>query len=220
MPKEIAMTTFEAAVDAIRQHRLANHSRFPILSTDSATIAAQLDEYTCIRIAQDPQWCTGKAAQTSALPKGFRLAHLRPVPSANVAGVVSSSPVPKSYIRNTAAGIGLYLDWFGDRKPVDQLTAEKRAGVCVTCPKHVKGNLMQRFNAAAAKEIMSVFSILTDLSLKTSRDGDLAICDACDCPMRAKVWSPIGIIRKHIRPEAEAALWENCWIRSEPNEAV
>lgn len=212
VPPEVAMTTLDAAVDALHAVRSANHGRFPDLSLDKAQIKAEIINYTCIRLANNAEWCTGGP---EPLPKTWRLPRQqRPAASESVAGAVEEPKKP-GYITNATAGIGLYLDWFGEGRPVDQVTAEKRAGVCIGCPKHVRGSFAQRFNQAVAKEIMAVFEILHDLELKTSRDLDLAICDACDCPMKAKVWSPIDIINKHLRHEAREALWERCWILEE-----
>ena len=208
------MTTLDASVEALRKVREDNHGRFPELSLDPEAIKSEIINFICIKLGNDPEWCIGPPV--GSIPKAFRLSLLRPAASVNVAGVSKPMSAPKpGFISNATAGIGLYLEWFGEGRPVDQLTAESRAATCIGCPKHVKGNILQRFNDFAAKEIMAVFGILNDFNLKTSRDDQLAICDACDCPMKAKVWSPIEIIKKHIRPEAEAALWDQCWIRKE-----
>lgn len=198
--------TFDEVVRELIHHRMAN-PRFN-LSTDFDTVANELDEFTCIRLAFNPNYCThGNAPPFLSVPP----------PQPQSAGHQSENAAAgvKKYARNTAAGIGLYLEWFGTGKPVNKEEAEKRAALCVQCPKHVKGNFMQRFNQLAATEIMTVFGILNDLELHTSKDSQLALCDPCDCPVKAKVWSPLDIILKHLRPEAKAGLWEKCWMTNQ-----
>lgn len=124
--------------------------------------------------------------------------------------------VVKAQLKNTKAGIGLYVDWFGHGgMPVSQEEATRRAGICLGCPKLVEGNFMQRWNRAVAYEIMTILGAIKDLSLSTVHDHQLdkrGICDVCDCPMRAKIWSPLDVIKRHIRMEALQKLWPQCWI--------
>lgn len=122
----------------------------------------------------------------------------------------------KKYLSNTVAGAKLYIDWFGHGAgPVSKEQSEARALVCLKCPLMVKGNFAQRWNHVVAKEIATVVSIITDLQLTTQYDKQLGICDPCDCPMEAKVHSPLEMVLKHIKPEAKEKLWVKCWIRLE-----
>ena len=59
---------------------------------------------------------------------------------------------------------------------------------------------------------MGLMEILKDQKLQTSLDPYLGICEACECPMRAKVWSPVDVILKHIQPEEVEKLDPGCWI--------
>lgn len=195
---------FHQSILQIIVHRKAN-PRFN-LSTDYDKVANELDDFQCARLANDPVWCIAEGISnfSGRLP-------VRRQPE-DVKGAVAGA---SKFLKNSTAGIGLYLEWFGDGKPVAPEVAETRAKACLQCPKHVPGTVFQRFSKAAAVEIMTVFGVLNDLQLKTSVDEQLQICDACDCPMKAKVWCPLPIIKGHLRPEAFAALWEQCWIRNE-----
>lgn len=196
-----ANMSFDSTVQSIIAHRRAN-PRFN-LPTDYETVATELDAYTSARlqgVKGGEQWLVVGAPNAP-----FAEARQRVVAAA--AGV-------NKYVRNTSAGIGLYLSWIGGR-PVKREQAIARGEVCLGCPKHVDGNIGQRFNQEAAKEIMAIFGVLKDLQMTTPLDDRLKICDACDCPMKAKVWPDLKTIKKHLRPDAEAALWENCWIRKE-----
>lgn len=202
--------TFDQVVAALIKHRIAN-PRFD-LSTEPEMVAKELDEYTCLRLGNDPNYCSSPAF----FPSGEELKKKRdsqfPFRGPDLGGVAAAA----KQARNTVAGIGLYLEWFGQAGPVAQEQANRRAEVCLGCPKHnTKLTILQRFNEIASKPIMQALGILNDLELHTPSDDKLGVCEACDCPIRAKVWCPIGVITNHIRPEAKAALAENCWIRSE-----
>jgi len=41
------------------------------------------------------------------------------------------------------------------------------------------------------------------------------VCEACLCPMKAKVHVPIHHIKKHMKPEVQAKLDLRCWITKE-----
>lgn len=195
--------TFDQTVQAIIQHRMAN--RQYRLATDPELVAQQLDDYTCARLKNSPSWCSTDTPESFTVPLPKRSQH---VEAGGVAGGVR-------HLANTGAGIKLWIDWFGEGKPVDKTTAEKRAKICSECPKNAKMDIWQWFTGVAAKELKAIFSVLHDLDLRTSRDETLRVCKACDCPLKAKVWAPIHIIKKHLSQETQAKLVENCWIRNE-----
>lgn len=115
---------------------------------------------------------------------------------------------------STAAAI--YRDLLGpDGKAVPQAQAEARAAVCVGCPANDKtSSLTKFFVESTAKTLIAVFGILRDRKLVTSLDDQLGTCEACDCPLKAKVWPDISHIRAHQKEDA----WERirkanpeCW---------
>lgn len=112
----------------------------------------------------------------------------------------------------TAAAI--YLDLFGpDGKIVAKEEAERRAAVCVVCPKNdVTGGLTKYFLKESASEIMLVAGMLKDRDATTSLDDKLGVCQACECPMRAKVHVEAHVLKKHLKPDQIAKLDPNCWI--------
>lgn len=197
--------TFDQTVNAIIKHRLANRQHR--LSTDYDMVAQQLDDYTCARLKNDPYYCGQAMPQsfTVPLPKRSRRAE----GGESVAGGAR-------FLANTSAGIKLWIDWFGEGKPVEPALAEQRAGICVECPMNdKKGGILERFTVMAGREILAIFSALNDLNLHTSQDEKLKVCKACDCPMKAKVWAPLDIIKKHLPQNAFDELHEKCWIRHE-----
>jgi len=116
----------------------------------------------------------------------------------------------------TIAGVSTYLEWLGaGGKPVPAPQAEARGSVCVRCPHNMKGDWKTKFTELAAAGIMKVFGMMNDLDLKTSNDANLGLCEVCSCVLGSKVWAPLPHILKHMEPKTKAALWPECWIKSE-----
>lgn len=114
------------------------------------------------------------------------------------------------------AALSAYASMFGSVGPVSKDLAEKRAAVCVVCPLNGKrGGLKNYFVEAAAHEIMALLSALKDMDLTTSAGDKLGVCDACSCPMGAKVFVNIEKIKSNLDPAQMAALDPKCWITSE-----
>lgn len=198
--------TFSQVVEAIISHRQQN-PRFK-LSTDRATVENELDDYTCAILKNDQHWCEKPTVASFSVPLPMR-PQLEEAKQRSVVGGV------KRFIENATAGIKVWMNWFGDGRPVERSLTEQRATVCLACPLNEKANIAERFTEAAAKEILSIFASLNELDLHTSREPELHICKACSCPLRAKIWAPLRIIKKHITKEAWAALDSKCWMLSE-----
>ena len=195
--------SFDDQVKAIVEHRQAN-PRFN-LSTNSSEVAQQLDDYTTLRLEKIPGGNNWLVPNASAPPPESFQRHLPHRPAVGAAGVAD-------YAKDVVAGIGLWTEWFGS-KPVDKKTAEKRAAICVDCPKNVRGNWMQKFSEAAGTELLSIMGSMKKQKMQTKHDDSLGVCGVCNCPMKAKVWSPMDLIQKHMRDEHRPELWEKCWIR-------
>lgn len=197
---------FDQVVEAIIKHRMANKQHR--LSTDYDVVAQQLDDFTCARLGNHPSWCVTQTIPAS-FPQPLARRSLRAGADGSVAGAVR-------LFHNTTTGIKTWIDWFGEGKPVDRTLAQRRAEICVGCPKNdqTKG-VFAWFTGQVVKEIKAIFSALNDLNLTTTVDDKLKVCLACDCPMKAKVWAPLHIIKKNIHKDAFARLDDRCWIRHE-----
>lgn len=192
--------SFDDTVKQIIKHRLQNPQHK--LATDRVTVETELENYTTARLQKiqgGSEWLLEGAA--TPLPKSL--------PSPNPAGVVAGA---KKFAANAVAGASLWAKWFPDGRIVHTQVAERRAAVCLECPAHVRGNLAQRFNQIIARELHAVFGALKDQQMTTTRDSELAVCDICDCPMRAKVWVPLDLIDQELKPETRAKLPASCWI--------
>ena len=205
---------FEQSVDAIIKHRLANRQHK--LSTDRDVVRQELDDYMCDYLRRHPvfakswsSWCTEQTVPVNFSPPPATR-------SLRVGAAAGSVAGGAKFFRNTSAGIKLWVDWFGEGKPVDKTVAEERAAICVECDQNKKNaTILEWFAGTAAREIMAIFSALNDLNLNTSKDEELKVCKACDCPLKAKVWAPLRIIKKHLRKDAFEKLDDKCWIRHE-----
>lgn len=195
---------FQSAVSEIIKCRLDN-PRFN-LPTDHETVEAELDAYTCALLKNSPGWCIGPEAPSFQRPP---LVKPQPVGGKGSAAV-GGEP---NFLANTNAGIKLWMEFFGSGKPESEEVAEKRAAICANCPQNVKGNILERFNAMAGKEILAIFNALNDLDLHTSRDKDLYVCHLCSCPLRSKVFAPLEMVKKHMVQETMDSLPDYCWIK-------
>jgi hypothetical protein len=195
-------STFDQTVNLIIKHRLANPAATVKhrLSTDIATVGNELENYTRARI--------GLPAMGSELPKMTPPATL-PSMSGAVLGAVAA-------VKKMAAGVGFLLEWEeSGLPPVGEDVSEKRAGICVDCPKNEQGkSLTEIFTVPAAAMIQRKYERLEQMQLKTSHDVNLKVCQACLCPLRLKVHAPMELILKRLKPEQRAELDTRCWILS------
>ena len=117
-------------------------------------------------------------------------------------------------VANVKTAVAIYRDLFGpDGKVVAKEEAERRAAICILCPKNdTAGGLKKYFVKEAARELMGVFGMLKDMDVTTSHDDKLGVCEACECPMVAKVHVSNEILKKHIKPDQVDKLHQDCWI--------
>jgi len=191
-----AMIGKSASVESIRKHRLANPAITAKhqLSTDPAVIERELIQFQQLRGALPPE----------QQPAGFSVPH-NSLPK-RVSDVVG-------HIKRAAQGTAVVLDWLtSGGAPVAQELANKRAAICVGCPKNVEGSW---FLKTAAEVIKSTLEARKDLTLATPSDAALKSCDACKCLLKLKVFVDSKYILGHTKPDVFNALDPRCWILSE-----
>ena len=116
-------------------------------------------------------------------------------------------------VKRVAAGVVLLIEWLGSgAKPVEQSLADKRAEICATCPKNGKGGILSYFTQPMADKIRTQMEMRGDLQLKTQHDEQLGVCEACLCPLRLKVFTPIEHVLAHTSDEVKKELVPQCWI--------
>lgn len=114
-------------------------------------------------------------------------------------------------------GVGVYVDWLGSGGiPVEKNHAESRAKVCAGCEHNkLKGSLTDYFTEPAAAAMSKILSIKNDMKLETQYDESLHVCDLCFCPLKSKVWTPIGHIKAKLKDSTLNSLPDFCWIKQE-----
>jgi len=202
-----AWASFDAIVRALISHRQGN----PYLlrkhrwATDYNSVAFEVDAFNA-KIAESHGW-TEYVLEANPDPPKFHPPHIGRSGAAFVGGV-----------KRSAAGIKVVAEWLGSGlKPVSKQLAEQRAAVCVTCPLNVKGNWLQKLEAAVADKVKSLLAVKHDLNLSTSKDNDMGSCAACDCALQLKVWCNLDLIKKNTSDETMAKLDPKCWILHETN---
>jgi hypothetical protein len=203
MPNPIAQT-HDQAVNLIIKHRLANPAIIAKnkLATDLPSVSRELIKYQQARGALAPD----------VLPK-LTPPHSSPQMSGAVREVVAA-------VRKMGAGSALIMEWGEAGMPhVDQEVAESRASVCVQCPKNERGkSLTEIFTEPVAARIKEKMERQAQMNLKTTHDANLAVCQACLCPMKTKVWFPLDLIWKRLKPDQQKELNQSnpkCWIVQE-----
>lgn len=189
MPNPVSVT-FGQAVTLIIKHRLANGavSAKNSLSTNQKAVEDELENYTRLRLGI-PQ-----VPKTSPLRQSL--------PSLVVEAAAGG--------KRAAQGTGVIIDWLtSGGEPVDQETANRRAEICIQCPKNVKGSW---YTVGPAELIRETLSARSDLKLETPHDASLKSCDVCKCLMRLKVWTPLHFIQDRTPKEVMAEFPPNCWI--------
>jgi len=183
-------STFDQTVQLILKHRIQNKAITlkHKLATNPAAIADELEAFTRKRLNLPP----------ALLPKTMpRLPHM-----SHVAGAAAD-------IKTAAQGTAVVMDWLSSGAPaVDQKLAEKRAAICIECPKNVPGSW---YTVGPAELIRSTLSMRKD-KLETPMDDKLLSCDVCKCLMRLKVWVPLKHIVEQTKPETMKRFPDHCWI--------
>lgn len=195
------ISDFGAVCQAIQTHRRANPQYK--LNTSLPAIEAELEAVTVARIAAIPGAKDVYLMEVGGAPPSFPTAPKATLVSlAHAAGAIN-------------AGKDILFDWEeSGQPPVAQELADKRAVTCVTCPQNGKGGLSRYFTVPMAALIKARFEKLHQMKMATPSDSQLGICEACLCPNRLKVWTPLEFILKHMKDDVKARLDPRCWILS------
>lgn len=175
------------------------------LPPDLAMCEAWVDEQNAIRCLQSG-WGSFVDTDGSSLP-------IDPAQKKSLFGVAAVG------VAKGLSALSAYQSMFGPDGPVGKDVAEARAAVCHKCPKNdTQRGFTAYFVRAAADGIMGLLGALKDLGVQVAEPKKLGICQACLCPMRAKVFVSTKWIRGHI-PEMNLGDLQpanpKCWILEE-----
>lgn len=194
-------STFDQTVVLIIKHRMANpavtvkHN----LSTNPGVVGDELDSFTRARLGMAP------------MPTGFPKMMPPPPAKPQVSGAVSEAVAA---VKKLASGVALLMEWEESGvPPVAKEISEIRAATCAVCQKNAKGKSLSEFFTVPLSNLTKRrFEKLEQMKLTTSHDSELNVCQACLCPLRLKVHTPMDLIQKRLKPEQRAELDPRCWI--------
>jgi hypothetical protein len=122
-------------------------------------------------------------------------------------------------IARDVEGIKVLKDWLGDgATPVERELAERRALVCVNCPKNIKTrwwNFPQYLKDKIAEAIRYQIEMKRHLKMEVPNEAELGTCDICRCNMPLKIWAPIDYVVQHHGLDKTDDYPDHCWIRIE-----
>lgn len=196
---------FNNVVQQIITVRSAN-PRFA-LSVDREQVAAQLVAYTEHRLRAQ----YGAGADQWIMPGGEGSP---PPPFSTPRRSRAVVAVAGEAKKESKVSLGTILLWLGDGlKPVDQATAEARAGICVGCDRNVRSEGILKALSTVGDTLHAIAEAKTGMELKTPFDDRLQSCSACGCVLATKIWTPMDHILKGITPAVKEKLWDQCWIK-------
>jgi NAD-dependent dihydropyrimidine dehydrogenase PreA subunit len=100
----------------------------------------------------------------------------------------------------------------GPGQPVDQATADRRAAICLNCPKH-EVVAIEMATKPAATLLRRVMEVKGEMKLKVAREDELHTCGICLCWLPTKVWCGLDFARA-VTPDWQK-FPEHCWLRTE-----
>lgn len=105
-------------------------------------------------------------------------------------------------------GMEVIRDWLGEGGiTVSQVMAQKRANICIACPKNVGGWM---FVDAVAAAIRRQTEIKNKLQLRVEGEKQIKTCAACGCASKLKIWIPL---RNILPDEDERVNFDpKCWL--------
>ena len=114
-------------------------------------------------------------------------------------------------IKDFARGAAIIKDWLGgDGIVVHPQTAQKRADICLACPKNVQGLVLTE---TVAKAISEQLEIKNHLRLRVKGEKSLHHCEVCSCVNRLQIWCPSHFLTKYSTPAELEKYPEACWKR-------
>lgn len=108
----------------------------------------------------------------------------------------------------------LYGQWIGEGlRPVSPDHSQKRADVCLKCPKNnVNTSVESIFKGAVASTIQKQIELKNQMKLRVNGEKSLGICDVCHCVLRLKAHVPIKFILENTDEETMKEFPRSCWI--------
>ncbi len=118
-----------------------------------------------------------------------------------------------SKVSHLTHGAKSIIEWLGDGgSVVDRETANRRAQMCLSCPKHTSGFPVTEGVAMAIKRHLEAKSAA---GLRVDNEKSLHTCSVCGCAMRLKIWQNISMVKKQMTTHDFENFENPCWQRDE-----
>jgi hypothetical protein len=114
-------------------------------------------------------------------------------------------------IKRTPEGLQAIREMFGEGVPVSKALAERRAFICQYCPENVSAGWWHKVKHKIADAIKHMLEIKHQLDLHTSNEESLKMCRICGCATPLIVWSPLSVLRNHMKPGELEKYPHACW---------
>jgi len=137
-------------------------------------------------------------------------------PSQSASAVAGAAVAEIKHIKRAAQGTAVVIDWLGaGGEPVAQELAEKRASICVACPKNQDGAWYTTAPAELIRKAVSSWQTMKGKSFafETAQGDKLKSCSVCACLMRLKVFVGLDHILAKTPKEILTELPDPCWIK-------
>lgn len=111
-------------------------------------------------------------------------------------------------------------DWLGEGgRPVHPDHSQKRADVCLKCPKNnTSVSFESRFKGAVAAKIKRLIEIKNQMNLRVNGEKSLGVCDVCECVLKLKAHVPIKHIVENMDDVTMNDFPDDCWQKTEAKE--
>lgn len=207
-----ANLSFHSVVDVVVKHRQGNVwlAKKHNWSLDWNSVADEVEHYNALRMQSNPKFHHFLGADDGGAPGFFQFPRVGQHQSVNAAA---------GQVKRVVAGVKVLTDWLGSGgRAVPKEQAEKRAATCVLCPQNKDGDWTTMFTKPVSEMLRLQLGIKNDLKLATSKDAELHVCQACSCPLKLKVFTPIKHILDNMDEATKARLQPKeplCWILEE-----
>lgn len=115
-------------------------------------------------------------------------------------------------IQDVMRGTQVLFDWFlNGKQKVAQELADNRARTCSTCYANVEPAGCSSCSQGKLRELAE--KVVGGDS--TPHDQYLKSCAYCACQLRAKIWLPVDVLRRHTPEEELKRMPEHCWLVKE-----
>lgn len=96
-------------------------------------------------------------------------------------------------IHQAIEGLPNITEWVVDGTVVELEEAQRRAEICLECPKHEEASATA---SVIASGIRRLIELKNKLGLRVDGEKRLGQCSVCSCILKLQVWEPMELVEK------------------------